>query len=150
MRSYNENVAYDLSRFERREITRLPVKKAKKKRLNVSISSFLSTAFLVVLALSVTAMMIFSRVELTELTAQINKAEKELNQLKNENIKLNIEAESQISLSKVEEYAKNVLGMKKLQNYQVEYVCLTQQDKVEIKARDKDSIFNKYLQLSDN
>lgn len=128
---YNGNAAYDLSRFERKKITRLPVKKAEKKP-KVKILPIVSTFLCVVIAVTVTAMMMLSRVELNELTTKISAANKQLNQLKNENGRLNLQAESKISLNAVEEYAINVLGMRKLQRYQIEYVNLTDSDKVEV------------------
>lgn len=131
MRSYNGNAAYDLSRFERKKVTRLPVKRSQK-RPKVRIIPFISTALCVVMAITITAMMMLSRVELNELTTKISAANKQLDQLKNDNVRLSLQAESKISLNTVEEYAKSVLGMKKLQRYQIEYVNLTDSDKVEI------------------
>lgn len=128
---YDGNAAYDLSRFERKTVTQLPVKNEEKKP-KVKIMPFISTFLCVAIAVTITAMMMLSRVELNELTTKISSTNKQLNQLKNENVRLQLQAETKISLSTVEEYAINVLGMKKLQRYQIEYVNLTDRDEVEI------------------
>ncbi len=134
---YEGNVAYDLSRFEKKKVTRLPVKKKKEKQ-RPKFLSYISTVLCVVVAVTITAMMMLSRVELNEMTTKISKANKQLNQLKNENVRLTLQAESKISLNAVEAYATNVLGMKKLQRYQIEYINLTDSDRVEVAMADDD------------
>ncbi|MBQ4153530.1 MAG: hypothetical protein IJD11_04145, partial [Oscillospiraceae bacterium] len=75
----------------------------------------------------------YSRAELTELSAQVNSVTKQYEELQSENIRLTTELEERISLENVEEYAATELGLEKLDPAQVEYVTLTEGNMLEIK-----------------
>ncbi|MDQ5983417.1 MAG: Cell division protein FtsL [Eubacteriales bacterium SKADARSKE-1] len=135
-----KNVAYDLSLFEEVTINQqdnvleLPNKgsKTNKKRktnpffvLAVSIFSFI--------CLGIVGTVVYNQVQLTELTANINSVTKKLNESEGVYTQLQVKTESNLSLSIVEDYAKNELKMSKIDPAQIEYISLSKGDKATIK-----------------
>ena len=123
----NRNLAYDLSVFEevkvkkKDNILRLPKEELRKNRrakVNPLAVAFLGAAFAVSL-LTI----------LTVLTAQIQSMNKQLMESESIHTQLAVRNESNFSLSNVEEYAKNELGMCKTTPSQVEYINLFAGDK---------------------
>lgn len=76
------------------------------------------------------AMVIYSRVQLDEINRDINNKENAIQLAQSDSIKLNNALSSMVSINNVEEYAANVLGMVKVQDYQVVYVDLSSNDSV--------------------
>ena len=62
---------------------------------------------------------------------------KELSLLEAENVRLQSELESKMSAKNVEEYAENVLGMKKMDSSQIKYIKIQTDDVVNIPEREK-------------
>jgi len=137
--SSNGNVAYDLSRFDRRRIVREAVElerleeqemkkpvRAPMPKAKISYMTILS--YIAVSAIA--AVMLMSFVNLLELTDQTAKKKEELVVLQNENIRLNAEMEKRYSLGDIESYATNTLGMIKADRSQVEYIELDSPDTI--------------------
>ncbi|MBR5202310.1 MAG: hypothetical protein IKW45_03510 [Clostridia bacterium] len=76
------------------------------------------------------AMVIYSRVQLDEINRDISNKESAIELAQSDSIKLNNALSSMVSINNVEEYAANVLGMVKVQDYQVVYVDLSSNDSV--------------------
>ncbi len=76
------------------------------------------------------AMVIYSRVQLDEINRDISNKENAIELAQSDSIKLNNTLSSMVSINNVEEYAANVLGMVKVQDYQVVYVDLSSSDSV--------------------
>lgn len=76
------------------------------------------------------AMVIYSRVQLDEINRDINSVEYSIELAQSDTIKLNNALSSMVSINNVEDYAANVLGMVKVQDYQVVYVDLSASDSV--------------------
>lgn len=132
----NRNLAYDLSVFEevkvkkKDNILRLPKEELRKNRrakVNPLAVAFLGAAFAVSLLTILTV--IHNQIKLTELTAQIQSMNKQLMESESIHTQLAVRNESNFSLSKVEEYAKNELQMCKTTPSQVEYINLFAGDK---------------------
>ena len=66
--------------------------------------------------------MIYGRVEISSLCSEQTRQEEQLAQLQGENVSLQSELAQKTNMSKVEEYAENELGLKKLDKSQIEYV----------------------------
>lgn len=64
---------------------------------------------------------IFSRITLTLSQRDAETIKSEIKTAQNENVKLNLELNAMISDEKVDEYASDVLNMKKLERYQIHY-----------------------------
>ena len=65
-----------------------------------------------------------------EINRQIDEIENQINVAKSENVRLNSVLSNYVSLSEVEEYATKILGMKKLESYQIEYIDLSEEEGV--------------------
>ena len=76
------------------------------------------------------AMVIYSRVQLDEINREINSIENSIELAESDTVKLNNALNSMISINNVEDYAANVLGMVKVQEYQVVYVDLSTGDSI--------------------
>ncbi|MBR5010926.1 MAG: hypothetical protein IKY12_00045, partial [Clostridia bacterium] len=75
---------------------------------------------------------IYLRVQVTEVTSQINKAQIENDKLLSEQISLEMKLENDIAYKNLEESAK-ALGMQKAEPYQMNYICSADVDVVEVK-----------------
>ena len=137
----NKNVAYDFSLFEEapqrapqskpNNVIQIPQEKLERNRRR-KLKPFAVASFLVftLISLAIVGTMIYSQVQLTELTAEINSKKTELAEAESLYTQLEMKAEAKLSLKKVEEYATQQLGMRKLESYQVEYITLSEGDKV--------------------
>ncbi len=136
----NENFALDLDLFDVTKNGYVPQEAPKKKiqkpkllevkpistaevkseALESRKMAFRACAFALV-ALLFVGSLIFCRVELTNLQLRLNEAQNTLKITEAENISLQMEYNSMMSVDKVEEYAQSKLGMVKRENYQVSY-----------------------------
>ena len=141
------NLAYDLSVYEPKkqpapQKQQDPNIKMKKNPVPVArresaFKMFLKAFFI----LAVLCAVLYGKVESNALFSEIHDLEQELKNLKSENITLAAEYESRTSLKNVEEYAENVLGLKKLDNTQIEYVELPGNSVIEIVETENKNIF---------
>ncbi|MCQ2460695.1 MAG: hypothetical protein MJ115_00930 [Clostridia bacterium] len=76
------------------------------------------------------ALQIYSQVQVDELDRQLDSINQQIEVVESENTRLNMELDSIISLDKVDDYAQNVLGMVKVENYQVSYIDLSGGDAI--------------------
>lgn len=145
MLSNKQNIAYDLSLFEPRDkdlekrknnVVAMPKGKLDKKRKTKPLAAIgaLITPFMV---LSIVAIMIYSQVQLTELTDKINAASLDLAEQQSVYTQLSMKAESKFSLRAVEEVSKERLHMRKSEPSQIKYIKLSQGDKAEITQSSK-------------
>ena len=74
--------------------------------------------------------LLYGRIKVDELDRQISAAETKITTAQSENVRLNMQLDSMISLENVEEYARDNLGMVKMESYQIEYIDLSGTDKV--------------------
>ncbi len=75
---------------------------------------------------------IYSQVKVDEIDRKIANVNSQIEIVESENTRLNMQLDSRISLDKVDDYAQNVLGMVKVENYQVSYIDLSGGDAVTI------------------
>ena len=95
--------------------------------------SMLNTAIILLFAaviLSVLCLQISAGAKSYEVSRQIAAAEAQLSVAKSENVRLNSELNAITNIGRVDSYATKVLGMRKVESYQVEYVDLSQEDSV--------------------
>ena len=139
---YNDSLAYDFEMFmpkkkeQEAEIIKLPSSKAKRKaraRATKRVSTTLSAVLLGAFFVSVICANIALRVEISEVNSKIHEAKEELAALCGEETRLDIEFESIISYTNLEEAAK-AIGMKKMSKNQIVYIRVNDQNK----AVDKD------------
>ena len=84
------------------------------------------------LVIAVASALLYSRVLLTERISEVTEASAEYTKLEAEDTRMNLELEGKVSLVNAEEYAQTQLGMVKKENKNVEYIRLTQENKIEV------------------
>ncbi len=138
--------AYDLSLFEtqpRLRAVNSPEKTAEiqeKKDRRARNGRLASNIVIAVLLVAVFAMMIVSRVQLTELNDQIAASRDELAILQSETSRLTNELSAKTSAESVDNYAKEN-GMEKIESHQIEYITVDGGDKIEVSDPAPDGIF---------
>lgn len=143
MAANNSSEAYDFGLFEPKRkqeaprknnnIIKLPKEKLEENRrakINPvrAVSGFLAMAVIV----GIVGTIVYGQVQLTELTEQINKQNKTLMENQSVYTQLKMKSDSQLSLRAVESYAKDKLGMKKVEQSQVQPIALSSGDKTEV------------------
>jgi cell division protein FtsL len=139
-----KNLAYDLSLFEvnpkeqkyRDNIVKLPEHEAGKKTKQRSTTAMLGVCSLAI-SVSILGMTVYNQVQLSELTSEIYITRKCLNDSHSEYNRLKIKLESQLTPEDMEKYSIENLGMKRVDDEQIEYISLSETDKAEIEADEK-------------
>ena len=90
--------------------------------------------------------LLYSRVIITELNADINAAETRLDVLHAEQVRMQTELDGKMSLKAIEEAAISEYGMVKPDGSQVSYVQVTTENKLEGKAKEE-GFFEKIYQF---
>ena len=134
-----KNVAYDLSRFDRRTIVREQVEREKtdsvkktvaRKKSHSVVSGF--SVFCGVVVFVMLSMLLFSYVRLTE-ASDINRQKREqLEELREQNQMLAISRDQRMGALQVRDYAVQRLGMNKIDKSQITYVTTSGGDKFEV------------------
>ncbi|MCQ2416786.1 MAG: hypothetical protein MJ071_03125 [Oscillospiraceae bacterium] len=100
-----------------------------------------------VLSCALIGMVIYGRVQTNELYTIISAKQEEYDDLVEKNVSMRSEMEGKMTVKKIEDYAENVLGLKPLDQSQIEYVQLQTEDDVII-TEPEENIFvaiNDYL-----
>lgn len=84
------------------------------------------------LLVALCGILISSQMKLTELTDQISTKQGQLEDLNSQYIALKTKQEQTLSLTYIENYAQNTLGMVKMDTSQVEYVEMSSPDLVQV------------------
>lgn len=95
------------------------------------------------------ASVIESYVELNSTYNKLSDAQAELADCKSENVRLESKLEAQVSVKNVENYAENVLGMKKLDSSQVRYIKIADKDEVSLPEEDENFFVKIKVRISD-
>ena len=104
----------------------------KKQRSRARTFRVVVSCFLLVIALGATGSIIFNQVQLTELTEEIDTAAQQLEESQSVYTQLQMKANANLSLATVESYAKENLGMRKIDQSQLVFVELSKGDKGEV------------------
>lgn len=108
---------------------RKTVSQAKEEMRNTAIQSAKVIAVALIL-LSMFSALLYGRFKVDELDREISSLNSEISTAQSENVRLNMEIDSVISLKNVEDYAQTKLGMVKMENHQIEYIDLSGEDRV--------------------
>lgn len=136
------NPAYDLERFAPRykqqpeaeiKVLKQPKHHAHSVEKVHPVKTLLSCVAVVLVFFAV----MYSRAVYTELSSEVTEAASTLAELKSEETRLNLGIEGMVSMRRVEEYAQNELGLVKAENYQMTYMTLSNEDKVEINEKNE-------------
>lgn len=141
----NSNLAYDLSLFDVDE--ELERKKARKREEKTAIRMTEKkavgrngNAFGALVAVSCAAIVAFSilysKVQLSDYTSMISETKTQLEQAERENLRLNAELDSMVTLDNVEQIASEELGLQKTENSQITFVSLNTEQMTEVAEED--------------
>lgn len=137
----NANIALDLDLFDTAKSSYVPAEKPQRKKVQEpellkekpvgrkaaqveekqTRSAAIKACAFALFALIVIGSLIYCRVILTDLQIKLNAVQSELAASQSEYTSLQMKYNSLLAPDKVEEYARNELGMVKLENYQVRY-----------------------------
>ena len=143
---YQDNAAYNYSRFD---IDENAVRKAEKRRENhiklhkvsaAKSGNWFKTIVLVACAAMLAFAVINSKAVLSEMSAQISEINKELELAELENVRLQANLDTLVTLNKVEESAVNELGLHKTQQSQVRYIASSDESLSEV-APEENNVF---------
>ncbi len=141
----NTNLAYDLSLFDvdEEEERRRAKKRAEKSNIKITEkkavarngSVFMAVASAVTVVIVAFAIL-YSKVQLSDYTAMISDVKTEIQLAERENLRLNAELDSMVTLDNVESIATNELGLQKTQNSQVIFVTKNTEKMTEVAEND--------------
>ena len=151
---------YDFSYFEpqvqaepelRREERRERPQEKRATEYSAFSPTFIKIMVCFVVGVIMIACLVAMRSKCDSLNSQIEEANRTLSISKSENVRLNAELNSMIAVEKIEDYAENVLGMTKIEAYQVTYIDLSEGDEVVVSGDktldNSDSLANKLQEL---
>jgi cell division protein FtsL len=123
---------------------------ARQKKPNISMTrtakkSNISTIKVVLAAVSVLMLLfsvIYGKGETNKLYSEISDLNTKVEMLQSEKVRMQSEIEEKMTLKNVEDYAENVLGLKKLDKSQIEYIKIQSEDVVQIPVEEQ-SFFSK-------
>lgn len=128
LKYYNDSFAYDYDIFapkaqpKKADILEYPKEKGKKAKKTAAVKTgYASKAIVAVMILAAVCGSLYLRAEISSLKAQINSVNKEIVELESEVTRLSVEVERKISLTNLEQAAKE-LGMQKCEKTQVTYI----------------------------
>ena len=141
--STNQSAALDLGRFDRREkapmIKALPENPRARRSAPTKIPYFKYT-LLFSLVFATLTVIVFSYMQMTELTSQNDRLQYKIEQLKGEEKALQAKKEQLYNLAVVEDYAKNQMGMVKLDKSTIQYVSLHQAENTVIAKQGESAV----------
>ena len=138
------NLAMNLGKTEPERV-KVPQKDNVKKKSGVNFSSFLLFSVVCVCL----AAIVLNHATLTETTAEVSRLEKQLDQLKDEKILLDIHMDEKTNFKSVEELAEEELGMIKIQSYQIEYINISQDNKIEVLKEQNPNVISVLIAWTD-
>lgn len=134
------NAAYDFSNFapepepddqKTKKIQKQPTpKKRSLKRKALRPVTVIKWAFVSIFVMMSVGSIMVGNIKITKLNDQVASEQKILDTAQSDEVSLNAKLEARMSMTKVDDYATNKLGLVKVQPYQIEYVHLTDKDKV--------------------
>ena len=136
------NLAFDYSAYDNAQ--EAEAQRAIKYKKNPALKQkTISVVTVIGICLLVLGTMIYGRVEISSLCSEQTRQEEQLAQLQGENVSLQSELAQKTNMSKVEEYAENELGLKKLDKSQIEYVTVESDSVAKVVKAEDDNVFVK-------
>lgn len=148
MAAKDSNLAYDIPAYQPKERPNRP-RNARKEKPSIQMSRNTQTKpvtaqrilFIGILIALLGVLLLIGQVESNRLYNEITKLESEIRTLNADNAALAAEYDSRTSLKSVEEYAKDTLGLQKLDKSQIEYVEFDGGGVIEVVETEKKNIF---------
>lgn len=93
---------------------------------------------LIVLTIGLMMGLVVSSVQLNDVTREIRICKRDIEELKSDEKKLEVDMEKKLNLRNIEEAAKNDLGLSKIEKSQIHYVSIVSDDKIQLANKEKD------------
>lgn len=157
MANQNDGLALDLDLFDNTKNGYVPAERKKKKthiprvieskpisleqaqnEIKASRIAALKASVIAIAALLILGSLIYGRVMLTNCQSDLAKQKEALQTAQSENVRLNMQFNSLMSMDKIEEYAQTKLGMVKRESYQVRYFDMSEGDSAQETQKDTD------------
>ncbi|WP_050697425.1 hypothetical protein [Anaeromassilibacillus senegalensis] len=144
MATHRKGEAYDFELFEpkrqleqeqqqKNNIIRLPQEQLEKNRRPKHRGlKVISMSLFLLAMMTIAGSLVYGQVRLTELTEDINTYSTVLEEQQSVYVQLKMKSDAKLSLQTVEDYAENNLGMRKIEQSQVEYISLSKGDKSQV------------------
>ena len=128
MQGYRGNVAYSNVNTapKRAEIYEMPPRPQKRRKPRSNIGSMVKILFMAVTAMAVLFAYLNTMTQIMELDSEITGLHEGIEKAESEKMSLDMKLEGMMSLKNVETYATETLGMKKVENYQTNYLKLNE------------------------
>lgn len=131
--------------FHEEEKSEPAISKAEEARENIKVKhnneaksgSVLVIILISIIAASMLGSVIYTLDRRNTVYNKVTSLNKQLNLAEAENVRLQSELESKMSAKNVEDYAENVLGMKKMDSSQIKYIKIQTDDVVNIPEQEK-------------
>ncbi len=143
-----KNVAYDLDMLElenqkaKSNVVDIPKDKLDKIRTRKFSPIRVFMSFIMVCFVTACIVTIVSgNAKLTELNQKISVATQDLENQESAYTQIDMKLESKYSPNYIEQYAQDSMGMKKTDQYQIDYIKFSQGDKAEIVQEESQNIF---------
>lgn len=117
-------VPYTRPKVIRKSRAQLKAEAVRSRKKAMTIVAIVTAFFLVI------GFQICCQIKIDDLDEQIAAERSSISTMQSENAQLEMKIDSNVSLAKVDDYAKNELGMVKVKDYQVNYVKLHDKDAV--------------------
>lgn len=141
MRYNRQSVAYQRDALNNLNNKKSNFKLIKNKPVNVLGFAPLQAFMLLIVLISMVSYLIYNKVVLDKVGAQIIQYQKSYEDMLSEKVRLEAYMESKISLKNLDEIAREE-GLSPVQDYQIEYVDFQTEDNIEV-IKDKNSHFEK-------
>ena len=135
------NLAYDYNSFE--DEVSVADREIEHKKNTAAEKKFFSIRFVILCTIVCTLLcvMIYEKVQISGLCAEQTQLQNQLNELQDGNTSLESELAQKTSMTKVEEYARNELGLIKLEKSQIEYVEVNNEAVANVIEQKDQSVF---------
>ena len=123
------NAAPQRKQETRQPLKVVPAKKTATQKKRETRSATMNSLLILIFAAAIMAMLclqINAGARSYEISRQIASVEADIEAARSENVRLNAQLNSFTSIGNVDDYATRVLGMSKIEGYQVEYIDLSQ------------------------
>ncbi len=135
-------------RFKVRENKKVKSTAELKREQKLAFAKMVKIAVVAVICLAMVGLVINSLAQKNELTRQISEMQEEIENAQSENISLQSELDSLVSMSMIDQYAVEKLGMKKVKSNQVQYMDVSEYKAAREKNINKQSPAKTAEQLS--
>lgn len=127
------------------ELPKEELEKNRRKKIHPFKAIVMGLCFTVIFSTVIS--LVYSQVQLTELTEQINRQTQLLNEEKALEVQMQMLMAEKVNAADVEEYARTELGMSKINENQVEYLNMTLEDEgTVLHASQEESWFSSLMQ----